>query len=96
VVSSRSIVFDDGRQIEQEISLRAYSLHEVGKLLHGAGFRVLSVSGGLAARGRFFGKDSRQIIVVAERRDGDKGDKGRDSTASAPNDAEKLQSEPGS
>jgi ubiquinone/menaquinone biosynthesis C-methylase UbiE len=68
LVSNRSIVFDDGRQIEQEISIRSYSLHEVGKLLHGAGFRVLSVSGGLAARGRFFGKDSRQIIVVAERR----------------------------
>ena len=72
LVSNRSIVFDDGRQVEQEISIRSYSLHEVGKLLHGAGFRVLSVSGGLAARGRFFGKDSRQIIVVAERR-GDSG-----------------------
>jgi SAM-dependent methyltransferase len=68
LVSARSIVFDDGRQVEQEISIRSYSLHEVGKLLHGAGFRVISVSGGLAARGRFFGKDSRQIIVVAERR----------------------------
>jgi ubiquinone/menaquinone biosynthesis C-methylase UbiE len=95
VVSTRSIVFDDGRQIEQEISLRAYSLHEVGKLLHGAGFRVLSVSGGLAARGRFFGKDLRQIIVVAERRDPDRTEKGRDSQAPAPNDAEKLQSDPG-
>jgi len=38
---NRSVVFDDGRQLEQEISVRAYSLHEVGKLLHAAGFRVL-------------------------------------------------------
>jgi len=68
ILSQRQIVFEDGRQLEQEISIRAYSLHEVGKLLHGAGFRVLQVSGGMAARGRFFGKDSRQIIVVAEKR----------------------------
>jgi SAM-dependent methyltransferase len=68
ILSQRQIVFEDGRQLEQEISIRLYSLHEVGKLLHGAGFRVLQVSGGMAARGRFFGKDSRQIIVVAEKR----------------------------
>jgi SAM-dependent methyltransferase len=68
ILSQRQIVFEDGHQLEQEISIRAYSLHEVGKLLHGAGFRVLQVSGGMAARGRFFGKDSRQIIVVAEKR----------------------------
>ena len=43
---NRSVVFDDGRQLEQEISVRAYSLHEVGKLMHAAGFRVLEVSGG--------------------------------------------------
>ena len=40
---NRSVVFDDGRQLEQEISVRAYSLHEVGKLMHAAGFRVLEV-----------------------------------------------------
>ena len=68
ILSQRQIVFEDGRQLEQEISIRLYSLHEVGKLLHGAGFRVLQVSGGMAGRGRFFGKDSRQIIVVAEKR----------------------------
>jgi hypothetical protein len=68
IVSNRQVVFEDGRQLEQEISIRTYSLHELGKLLHTAGFRVLEVSGGLAARGRFFGKDSRHLIVVAERR----------------------------
>ena len=66
---NRSVVFDDGRQLEQEISLRAYSLHEVGKLMHAAGFRVLEVSGGYQTRGRFFGNQSRHIIVLAERKD---------------------------
>jgi SAM-dependent methyltransferase len=68
IVSNRSVVFDDGRQLEQEISLRAYCLHELGKLLHGADFRVIEISGGLATRGRFFGNKSREIIVVAEKR----------------------------
>jgi SAM-dependent methyltransferase len=66
---NRSVVFDDGRQLEQEISVRAYSLHEVGKLMHAAGFRVLEVSGGYHTRGRFFGNQSRHIIVLAERKE---------------------------
>jgi SAM-dependent methyltransferase len=66
---NRSVVFDDGRQVEQEISIRAYALHEVGKLMHAAGFRVLEVSGGYQTRGRFFGNQSRHIIVLAERKD---------------------------
>jgi SAM-dependent methyltransferase len=66
---NRSVVFDDGRQLEQEISVRAYSLHEVGKLMHAAGFRVLEVSGAYHTKGRFFGNQSRHIIVLAERKD---------------------------
>jgi len=66
---NRSVVFDDGRQLEQEISVRAYSLHEIGKLMHAAGFRVLEVSGGYQMRGRFFGNQSRHIIVLAERKE---------------------------
>ena len=68
IVSNRSVVFDDGRQLEHEISIRAYSLHEIGKLLHAAGFRVLEVSGSMNTRGRFFGAKARDIIVVAEKR----------------------------
>ncbi|HTM19862.1 MAG TPA: methyltransferase domain-containing protein, partial [Kofleriaceae bacterium] len=75
VVSNRSVVFDDGRQLEQEISVRAYSLHELGKLLHAAGFRVIEISGSMHTRGRFFGNQSRDIIVVAERRSSTNGDK---------------------
>jgi SAM-dependent methyltransferase len=67
VLIRRSVVFGDGRQVEQEISMRAYSLHEVGKLLCQAGFRVLEVSGGLAVRSKFFGSASRNIIAVCER-----------------------------
>jgi SAM-dependent methyltransferase len=66
--TQRSIIFEDGRQVEQEISIRAYSLHEIGKVLHHSGFRVTEVSGGLSLRGKFFGADSRQLIVVAEKK----------------------------
>ncbi len=64
----RQIILESGRQLEQEISIRAYSLHEIGKVLHHAGFRVLEVSGSLELRGRFYGNESRQLVVVAERR----------------------------
>jgi SAM-dependent methyltransferase len=63
IVVNRSVVFDDGRQLEQEISIRAYSLHEVGKLMLAAGFRVLEVSGSYQTRGRFFGNQSRHIKI---------------------------------
>jgi SAM-dependent methyltransferase len=65
----RSIVFEDGRQVEQELSVRAYSLHEIGRLLRQAGFRVIDVSGGLATRGQFFGASSRSLLILAEKRD---------------------------
>lgn len=83
VESNRSVVFDDGRQLEQEITLRSYSLHEFGKLLHGAGFRILEVSGSMATRGRFFGHHSRAIIVVAEKRRPQDGKDGAHSGLSA-------------
>lgn len=71
VQSKRSVVFDDGRQVEQEISLRVYSLHEIGKLLHAAGLRVVEVSGSMVTKGRFLGNRSREIIVIAERKASD-------------------------
>jgi SAM-dependent methyltransferase len=63
----RSIVFQDGRQVEHDISIRAYSLHELAKLLRQAGFRVLEVSGSVATRGHFFGATSRSVILLCER-----------------------------
>jgi SAM-dependent methyltransferase len=71
IVTHRSIVFEDGRQLEQEISVRAYSLHEIGRLLRQAGFRVMDVSGGLNTRGQFFGNVSRSLLIVAEKREPD-------------------------
>jgi SAM-dependent methyltransferase len=68
ILTHRSIVFEDGRQLEQEISVRAYSLHEIGRLLRQAGFRVLEISGSLATRGHFFGGTSRNLLILAEKR----------------------------
>ena len=68
IVTRRSVVFEDGRQLEQEISVRAYSLHELGRLLRQAGFRVLDISGSMATRGRFLGGNSRNLLVLSEKR----------------------------
>jgi SAM-dependent methyltransferase len=72
VVTRRSVVFEDGRQLEQEISVRAYSLHELGRLLRQAGFRVLDISGSLATRGHFFGSTSRNLLILSEKRTDDR------------------------
>jgi SAM-dependent methyltransferase len=68
ILTHRSVVFEDGRQLDQEISVRAYSLHELGKLLRQAGFRVIEVSGSIYTPSHFFGAASRNLIVLAERR----------------------------
>jgi SAM-dependent methyltransferase len=68
MISKRSVVFEDGRHLEQEISVRSYSLHELGKILHHAGFRVLEVSGHMGHRTRFFGNASRSLVLLAEKR----------------------------
>lgn len=68
ILTHRSVVFEDGRQLDQEISVRAYSLHELGRVLRQAGFRVLEVSGSIFTPGRFFGASSRNLIILAERR----------------------------
>ncbi|MCA9668815.1 MAG: methyltransferase domain-containing protein, partial [Myxococcales bacterium] len=68
IITKRSVVFEDGRHLEQEISIRSYSLHELGKILHHAGFRVLEVSGHMAHRTRFFGNESRSLLLLAEKR----------------------------
>ena len=64
----RTVILDDGRQRENTYSIRLYSLHELGKLLHVQGFRVASVSGNLATHGVFFGGDSQRMAILAERR----------------------------
>jgi SAM-dependent methyltransferase len=67
VLIRRSIVFGDGRQVENEISIRVYSLHELGRILRRAGFQVLEVSGSLANKEPFLGAASRHVVIVCER-----------------------------
>jgi SAM-dependent methyltransferase len=61
----RSIILDDGRSKEVQYSIRLYSLSDIGRMLHEAGFRVSAVSGGVATRGAFFGPVSRRLIIEA-------------------------------
>lgn len=64
----RSIIDESagGKQVERKHSVRLYSPHELGKMLHGASFRVSELSGRLATPAVFFGPDSPRILIVAE------------------------------
>lgn len=64
----RTVILDDNRQRETYYSIRLYSFHELGQLLHQQGFRVASVSAHELLPGVFFGPDSPRMIVLAERR----------------------------
>ncbi len=64
----RTVILDSGRQLEHEYSLRLYSLHELGQLMNSSGFRVSEVSGRDALPGVFFGHESPNLMIVAQRR----------------------------
>ncbi len=64
----RTMMLDDGRSKEIEYSMRIYSLHELGKMLHKHGYRVCEVSGRTATPGVFFGADSPRTIILAEKK----------------------------
>ncbi len=63
----RSVILDDGRTREVVYSVRVYSLHELGKLLHDVGFRVTEASGHPSTPGVFFGQHSPRIIMLAQK-----------------------------
>jgi SAM-dependent methyltransferase len=63
----RTMMLDDGRTKECTFSIRIYSLHELGKLLHGIGFRVTEASGHPAYPGVFFGATSPRVVIVAQK-----------------------------
>jgi SAM-dependent methyltransferase len=63
----RSLIFDDGRSRECVYSVRLYSLHELGKILHDVGFRVTEASGHITTPGVFFGEISPRLLVLAQR-----------------------------
>ena len=62
----RTIVFDDGRQYEHYMFIKAFTLHDIGKLLSSVGLRVREVSGSRDTRGRFYGAASPNLWIVAE------------------------------
>lgn len=64
----RTLMMDDGRTKEIEYSVRVYSLHELGKMLHDNGFRVAEVSGRTGTPGVFFGCESPRTLILAEKR----------------------------
>jgi SAM-dependent methyltransferase len=65
----RTVVFEDGRQFEHHMYIRAFSLHELGKMLATMGMRVIEASGSRETRGKFYGATSPEIWLVAQRRD---------------------------
>ena len=67
IVSKRSVVFSDGRSVNHDLSIRAYCLHELGRLLHSAGFRVVSVTGNINTTNRFYGQHSPYLIILSEK-----------------------------
>ncbi len=64
----RTVMLDDGVQRDTAYSMRLYSLHELGKMLHTLGFRVGEVSGSLATKGVFFASHAPRMTILAERR----------------------------
>ncbi len=64
----RQLIFgNSGRPVNHELSVRLYSLHELGLILSRAGFVVHHVAGHHATPGAFFGVDSSKIIILAVR-----------------------------
>ena len=67
IESKRSVVFADGRSVNRDLSIRAYCLHELGRLLHGSGFKVVSVTGNIHTQNRFFGPHSPYLIILSQK-----------------------------
>ncbi len=64
----RTMMMDDGRTKEIDNTVRLYSLHELGKILHDAGFRVAEVSGRTGTPGVYFGNESPRTMILAEKK----------------------------
>lgn len=64
----RTMMMDDGRTKEIDYTVRIYSLHELGKILHDAGFRVAEVSGRTGTPGVYFGSESPRTMILAEKK----------------------------
>ena len=64
----RSWAVPGGEQESVDFSIRLYSLHEIGMMLHSNGFKVTEATGNYATPGVFFGSDSAKLIILAEKR----------------------------
>ncbi|HLT36631.1 MAG TPA: class I SAM-dependent methyltransferase [Enhygromyxa sp.] len=64
----RTIIFDDGRQYEHYMFMRAYTVQDLGKAISQLGMRVIQVSGSRDTAGRFYGSASPDIWIVAEKK----------------------------
>jgi SAM-dependent methyltransferase len=65
---NRTMLMDEGGKKVFKYSMRVYSLHELGIMLHNVGFSVFKVGGHRAASGAFLGEESPKIIVQARKR----------------------------
>jgi hypothetical protein len=63
----RTLMLSDGKNSECNSSIRLYSLHELGKLLHDVGFKVLQATGRTEMPGVFLGAESPRVIMLASR-----------------------------
>ncbi len=63
----RTVVFEDGRQFEYRMSIRAYTLHELVKMFKAVGLKIVELSGCRDTRGRFYNVSSPDIWIVAQR-----------------------------
>lgn len=61
----RTLMLTNGKNRECNYSVRIYGLHELGKILHDVGFKVLNVSGRPEMPGVFFGATSPRVIILA-------------------------------
>jgi SAM-dependent methyltransferase len=61
----RTLMLTNGKNRECTYSVRIYGLHELGKILHDVGFKILKVSGRPEMPGVFFGSTSPRVIILA-------------------------------
>ncbi len=61
----RTLMLTNGKNRECTYSVRIYGLHELGKMLHDVGFKILKVSGRPEMPGVFFGSTSPRVIILA-------------------------------
>jgi SAM-dependent methyltransferase len=61
----RTLMLTSGKNRECTYSVRIYGLHELGKMLHDVGFKILKVSGRPEMPGVFFGSTSPRVIILA-------------------------------